>query len=294
MKSRFGLSVALATPVDENDAIAIDAMIKHARHCLDAGCASVTLFGTTGEGCSVGTAEREKVLDALLEAGISGQQIVMGVLVDAAEDAACQARSALEKGVRNILLAPPSYFKNVSDNGVFNWFSSVFKMLSGSACDIILYNLPSMTMVPLSLEFVGRLRTAFPEIVVGVKDSSGDWSYTERLLAAHRDLIILVGDERHLAKAVRLGGQGAISGMANFLPAEVRAMAVEGRDDGRAERLVEELLKYPVIPAVKALVARLTGDGRWLVPRAPLIALEPKERSALESAYDALFLSKDA
>ena len=292
MKTRFGLSVALATPFDENDAIAIDAMIKQARHCLDAGCASVTLFGTTGEGCSVGAAEREKVLDALLEAGISGQQIVMGVLVDAVEDAAGQARWALEKGVRNILLAPPSYFKGVSDNGVFNWFSSVFKALGRSARDIIVYNIPSVTMVPLSLELVGRLRTAFPEIVVGVKDSSGDWSYTERLLGAHSDLIILIGDERHLAKAVRLGGQGAISGMANFLPAEVRAMAVEGRDDGRAERFVEELLKYPVVPAVKALVARLTGDRRWLITRAPLVSLEPEECSALESAYNALFQSK--
>jgi 4-hydroxy-tetrahydrodipicolinate synthase len=292
VKTRFGLSVALATAVDENDAIAIDAMIKHARHCLDAGCASVTLFGTTGEGCSVCAAERESVLNALLEAGIDSRQIVMGVLVDAVEDAASQARLALEKGVRNVLLAPPSYFKGVSDDGVFNWFASVFRILGPAARDIIVYNLPSVTMVPLSLELVGRLRTAFPDIVVGVKDSSGDWSYTERLLAANRDLIILIGDERHLAKSVRLGGQGAISGMANFLPAEVRAMAVDGQDDGRAERLVDELLKYPVVPAVKALVARSTGDGRWLAPRAPLVALRPEECSALESAFSALFQSK--
>ena len=292
MKNRFGLSVALATPVDENDAIAIDAMIELAKHCLKAGCASVTLFGTTGEGCSVGTAERGKALDALLEAGISARHIVMGVLVDAVEDAACQARSALEKGVRNILLAPPSYFKGVSDEGVFNWYSSVFKALGRSARDIIVYNLPSVTMVPLSLDLIGRLKTAFPDIVVGVKDSSGDWSYTERLLAAHRDLIILVGDERHLARAVRLGGQGAISGMANFLPAEVRAMAVEGRDDGCVERFVEELLKYPVVPAIKALVARQTGDRRWLAPRAPLVPLGPEACDALESAYSALFQSK--
>ncbi len=64
-----------------------------------------------------------------------------------------------------------------------------------------------------------------------MKDSSGDWPFTETLLKVHGDLIILIGDERHLAKGVRLGGQGAISGMANFLPGEVKLMAEEGIDD---------------------------------------------------------------
>ncbi|TGU05832.1 dihydrodipicolinate synthase family protein, partial [bacterium M00.F.Ca.ET.156.01.1.1] len=93
---------------------------------------------------------------------------------------------------------------------------------------------------------VGRLKKAFPGVVTGVKDSSGNWSHTERLLKEHGDLAILIGDERDLAKGVRLGGQGAISGVANFLTQEVRAMAVDGKDDKRVEDLVVELLKFPV------------------------------------------------
>ncbi len=292
--TRFGLSVALTTPFDQDGSIIIDMMIAQAKRSLDAGCASCTLFGTTGEGSSIGTQERERVLAAFIEAGIAPEQIVVGVLVDAAEDAALQSSQALSKGVRNILLAPPSYFKNVSDDGLFGWYSQVFKALGDLARDVIVYNIPSVTMVPLSVSLVGRLSQAFPGIVTGVKDSSGDWAYTQELLKAHSDLIILIGDERHLAEGVRMGGQGAISGMANFAPREVGAMANEGRDDARVVDFVAELLKYPVTPAVKAMVARQLGDENWLAVRAPLLSISKDGQKQLGLVFDGLFRTKAA
>ncbi|TIS53268.1 dihydrodipicolinate synthase family protein [Mesorhizobium sp.] len=294
MTSRFGLSVALATPFDTSGQIAIPAMVAQARACLGAGCNSATLFGTTGEGASVGTEERRGVIEAMLVAGIPAHQLVAGVLVDAAEDAAEQARYALQRGARNILLAPPSYFKNVGEDGLFGWFSAVFAALGPLARGILLYNIPSVTMVPLPLGLIGRLRAAFPGVVAGVKDSGGDWSYSEALLSAHGDLVILIGDERHLARSVRQGGQGAISGMANFVTGEIRAMAVDGRDDARVESFVLELLKYPVTPAVKVMVARKTGDERWLTVRPPLEPIAAQERQQLAAAYDRLFATEPA
>ncbi|MBX5181903.1 dihydrodipicolinate synthase family protein [Rhizobium sp. NZLR3b] len=294
MTQKFGLSVALATPFGNNGDIAIDVMIEQAKRSLAAGCSSVTLFGTTGEGSSIGTQERERVLASMIESGIEASKIVVGVLVDAAEDAASQAGRALSKGVRNILLAPPSYFKNVSDDGLFQWFSAVFATLGAKARDIIVYNIPSVTMVPLTVSLIGRLRAAFPNIVIGVKDSSGDWPFTETLLKAHGDLVILVGDERHLAKGVRLGGQGAISGMANFVPREVKLMAEEGKDDSRIEDFVAELLKFPVTAAVKVMVAQLTSDDIWLAVRPPLVSISAEGQAELALAFDGLFRSKAA
>ncbi|ASW08673.1 dihydrodipicolinate synthase family protein [Rhizobium sp. 11515TR] len=294
MSENFGLSAALATPFDADGEIATPGVIEQAKHCLANGCKSVTLFGTTGEGASIGMQERKQVLAAMIAAGITPKQIVMGVLVDAAEDAAAQAGQALAQGVRNILLAPPSYFKNVSDDGLFKWFSAVFTMLGTHARDVIVYNIPSVTMVPLSISLVGRLRAAFPDVVVGVKDSSGDWPYTEELLKTHGDLIILIGDERHLARGVRLGGQGAISGMANLLPREVQAMAEKGIDDANVERFVEQLLNYPVIPSIKAILARLTDNDSWLSVRPPLVALNSHDSDTLFAAFGALFRAKAA
>lgn len=286
---RFGLSVALTTPFDEAGEIAIDKMIAQAKRSLAAGCASCTLFGTTGEGSSIGTQERERVISAFLEAGIRPDEIVVGVLVSAAEDAAVQAGWALSRGVRNILLAPPFYFKNVSDEGLFRWFSRVFAALGDQARDIIVYNIPPVTMVPLSVALVGRLKQAYPGIVTGVKDSSGDWIFAQELLKAHSDLIILIGDERHLAAGVRMGAQGAISGVANFAPHEIGAMANDGRDDQRVVKFVDQLLKYPVTPAVKAMVARQSNDEGWLRVRAPLLAMSRDVQSQLGVVFDDLF-----
>ncbi|QCJ00349.1 dihydrodipicolinate synthase family protein [Agrobacterium larrymoorei] len=294
MTGKFGLSAALTTPFLENGEIATDALIKQAKRALSSGCDSVTLFGTTGEGSSIGGRERANVLSASLNAGIDAKNIVVGVLVDSAQDAAEQASAALGAGVKNILLAPPSYFKNVSDDGLFAWFSSVFDEIGASARDILVYNIPSVTMVALSVDLIGRLRKAFPGVVTGVKDSSGDWPYTQRLLAEHSDLIILIGDERHLAQGVRLGGQGAISGCANFLPAEIRAMAVDGKDDARVQDLVVELLKYPVTPAVKVLVSYLTGEEIWHAVRPPLVSISAENRKKIEAAFESLFSSKAA
>lgn len=293
MTQKFGLSAALTTPFTTDGTVDIDAMIAHARRCLSNGCDSVTLFGTTGEGCSVGSRERQVILSRFVEAGIAPSSIVTGVLVDSIEDAADQSAEALKAGARNILLAPPSYFKNVSDDGLFDWFSSVFSQIGSTARDILVYNIPSVTMVTLSVELVGRLKQAFPGIVVGVKDSSGNWPHTERLLKEHGDLIILIGDERHLAQGVRMGGQGAISGCANFLPAEIRAMAVEGKDDKRVQDLVVELLKFPVTPAVKVLVSYVTGETIWHTVRPPLVSISAEDRKKIEAAFGSLF-SKQA
>jgi 4-hydroxy-tetrahydrodipicolinate synthase len=290
----FGLSAALTTPFDDNGSIVLQTMTEHAKYCLANGCDSVTVFGTTGEGSSIGHGERGQVLSALSAAGIAGSQVVAGVLVDSVADAVEQIAQALDAGARNVLLAPPSYFKNVSDEGLFSWFSAVFQQLGSKARDVIVYNIPSVTMVEISVDLVARLRTAFPSIIAGVKDSSGNWSYSERLLNEHADLAIMIGDERHLARGTQMGGQGAISGLANVLGAEVRAMAVDGKEDHRVTDLVNFILKFPVTPSVKVLVARTTGNSVWLNVRPPLVKVTAADRDQIGQIFDRAFATKAA
>ena len=159
---------------------------------------------------------------------------------------------------------------------------------------MILYNIPSVTAVTLSVGLIGRLRAAFPEVIIGVKDSSGDWAYTQQLLAAHSDLILLIGDERHLAHGVRLGAQGAISGLANVIAPRLLPLAQEGRDDAGIVRLVDDLLKYPVIPAIKSLIADKTGDHEWRRARPPLLAMTEADHAALIGAHAAIFTDQAA
>ncbi len=293
-RARFGLSAALTTPFEEDGSIDLARAAAHARWCLENGCSSVTLFGTTGEGASIADGERGALIDALVAGGVPASKIVAGVMANSAADACRQAGDALRRGCKGILLAPPSYYKSLSDDGIFAWFSSVLEGLGADARDIILYNIPSVTAVELSVDLVGRLRAAFGRAIAGVKDSSGNWAHTERLLAAHKDIAILIGDERDLAAGVRLGGQGAISGMANLVPERLLPMVDEGRDDPQIVETVRQLLAYPVTPGVKAMLARRTGDGAWRRVRAPMVALPDADFEAIGGVFDQLRLARAA
>jgi 4-hydroxy-tetrahydrodipicolinate synthase len=281
-KSSFGLSCALALPVHQDSSIDFLRLTAHASRSLEAGCSSVTVFGTTGEGASVSLSEREQVLGALLDAGVSLRlHVIGGVTAAAVGDAVDQARMLIDRDCRGVLLAPPFYFKNVTDEGLYRWFSQVFEKIGKRARDIFLYHIPSVTQASLSIELIGRLKAAFPEVVMGVKDSGGDWAYTEKLLRIHGDLTLLIGDERHLAAGLRLGAQGAISGLANVHSERLLKLIETAQDDPSVIELVNEILKFPVTPAVKALIAYRQTDPAWLNVRAPLIALTEAEAAHL-------------
>ena len=234
----FGLSVALAMPFEATGPVAFGKLAAHAAWCLGSGCSSVTVFGSTGEGASLGLAERERVLGALASHGIvPSREIVASVVATSVHDAAAQLRQLGEFGCRAGLLLPPFYYAVTDEEGLFRWFASVLERGGTDVGQVILYHIPAVTHVPISPELVGRLRDAFPELIAGVKDSSSDAANTERLLAAHGDLAILVGDERQLSPAVRRGAQGSISGLANVCPAALRTMIDSGRERCGRDRI---------------------------------------------------------
>ena len=289
---RFGLSCALALPLKDQFQIDHARLVAHVRGCLEGGCSSVTIFGTTGEGASVSLTERKEVLEVLAAAGITlSEQVIGGVASGSIGDAVEQVLAFMDRDCRGVLLAPPFYFKNVSDEGLYNWFSRVFRELGERAHDIILYNIPSVTEVQLSVDLVRRLKATFPDVVGGVKDSGRDWIYTENLLKARDDLLILIGNERHLADGIRLGAQGAISGLANLCPRILLEQIETGQDDPRITELADEMLEFPFVPAVKALLAQIKGDRAWSNVRPPLIPLSEDQAARLLKAYHRIFSS---
>jgi 4-hydroxy-tetrahydrodipicolinate synthase len=151
--SRFGLSCAISTPFDTAGHVDIARLVDHAGGCLAKGCDSITLFGTTGEGASIGLAARGAIFDAFSKAGIKPRtQLLATVVASSIEDAAEQAKMALDANVRGMLLTPPFYFRGVSDDAIFAWFGQLFDRLGGRARDMFAYHLPSVTGMPLSVD----------------------------------------------------------------------------------------------------------------------------------------------
>jgi 4-hydroxy-tetrahydrodipicolinate synthase len=140
------------------------------------------------------------------------------------------------------------------------------------------------------LPLISRLIEAYPGTVAGTKDSSGDRERIETLCREFPDFSVLAGTETLLLETLRNGGQGCISATVNVtsrLARRVYDAHASGRDD-EAETLQESLSAlrasietYPMIPALKALMAGLTDDGEWRNLRPPLSGLDGEQEKKL-------------
>lgn len=291
----IGLSCALMTPFDAAGAIDIPLLVRHARRTLAAGCDSITVFGTTGEGPMIATAERPAVFDALVADGFDmPRQIIGGVITNPPAEAIEQCRMIYRYGCRAILLAPPFYFPDPSEDGLFAWYETVIRALGSEARDIILYHIPQFTGAALSIALVDRLVAAFPGVIIGVKDSRGVWAETEARVRVHRDLQILVGNEADLAAAVRLGGKGSICGFANFIAGSLGPVAREGRDHDDIARLGRVIANIHFLGAFKVLMAHAFGEPQWLNIRPPLAPLSAADAATAIARWTAEFPKKPA
>ncbi len=292
---RIGLNCALSTPFAKDGGIDLRRMAAHAAEVMAEGCDGVTVFGTTGEGASIAVAERYQALAGLATSGIDLRaKVIAGVSAATASDAVAQARAGYEMGCRALLIAPPFYFAKASDDGLFRFFADVFGKLGGDLRDVILYHIPGMTRNSFSVALTLRLVKEFPGVIIGVKDSDGDWPATARRLKELKGLQILVGDERQLGNAVRHGGAGTICGLANVAADLLRPLAHEGREDSRVNAMVEAILAHSFMSAIKALIAERRGDPAWRIMRAPLDALPAAEARKLAARIAAIRASKPA
>lgn len=280
--AEFGISVALLTPFTADGALDLPCMGAHAQGLLRDGADGITLFGTTGEGASVGMEERGVAIDALVAQGLPAGRLTLGICATSVANAAAQVRQGLAAGIRVFLVLPPFYFPNPDQDGLFDWHAALMAA-TDPAAQFILYHIPQVTGVALSPALVDRLRIAFPARVRAIKDSSADWDTAQSFLALD-GLSVLVGDERLLHRAAALGGAGAISGVANLHPARLRHVLTSKTEDAALSREVDAIVAHPVIPALKALLADRTGDAAWARLRPPLHPLAAPERAALLAA----------
>jgi len=257
--------------------VAADLYTAHARWLFEQGCAGIVPFGTTGEALSVGIDERITAIRALIEGGIDPARMIPGTGLSNIADTARLSRSCLDMGCKAVLTLPPFYYKAVSEAGLYNYFAQLIAAI-GPDARIFLYHIPPIAIVGLPPSLVARLHADFPEQIVGIKDSSGDWENTRALLNIE-GLVIYPGSELPLIDSLALGAAGCISATAN-LNARAIAKVVDlyDRGDIDASRAAHESVKrfrsimqdYAPIPAQKRLLAIATGEERWANVRPPL------------------------
>jgi 4-hydroxy-tetrahydrodipicolinate synthase len=268
---------AIATPFQPDLTIDLGLLIAHARWLFDHGCDGLVLFGTTGEAVSLTAAERKRSLEALIAADIPAEKIVVGTGCCAVADAVDLSRHAADVGAAGVLVLPPYFYKGVGDDGVARYYEGLIGGCGASLPPLYLYHIPQLSGVSVSPDLLGRLIDRHGDKIRGYKDSSGNWSNTESILSRFPELDVYVGSETLLLEAMRAGGAGCISASVNVQPNVVRA-AIDAWRSSDAERLssranaVRRALEKSglLIPAVKAVLARIHGNYSWAITRPPL------------------------
>ena len=181
-----GVLAPVVTPFTSDFAPDEDRLLEHCRWLQSQNC-GLAVFGTNSEANSLSVTERMKILDTLVAGGVDPTRMMPGTGCCAITDSVELTKHALSHGVGGVLMLPPFYYKNVSDEGLYRNFAEIVQRVGDERLRIYLYHFPKMSAVPLGLELTGRLLEDFPGIVVGMKDSSGDRDNLEAMLKAFPD-----------------------------------------------------------------------------------------------------------
>jgi len=282
-----GLWAASVTPLQPDLAPDPTRLASHIEWLFQNGCHGVVLFGTTGEANSFSVSERRALLDELASNGTEMSRVVVGTGLCAVPDSVELTKHAVSLGCAGVLMLPPFYYKVVTEDGLFAAISNTIEQSKSDDLRVVLYHFPRMSGTGYSVPLIQRLKTAYPDILAGIKDSSGDTDNLTRYCREIDDLAVFAGSEALLPYALEEGGVGCVSATANLTSRLVRE--VYDGDKPAADKMIrtrKALEALPMVPMLKHILATESGDEAWNRVRPPLIELTTASQARLGEIVD--------
>lgn len=245
-----GVLAPVVTPFKADLSPDRDRFIRHCEWLLSQNC-GLAVFGTNSEANSMSVAERSKLLDAVVAAGLDPSRMMPGTGCCSFSDTVELTAQAVKHGCAGVLMLPPFYYKNVSEEGLYRYFSEVVQRVADTRLRIYLYHIPPVAMISITPGLVERLLKTYPTAIAGMKDSSGDWNNTKTFLDAFVDTArpartagaahtfdVFVGSDSFLLANLRAGGAGTISATANVNATAIHQLFEQWNttDDASADR----------------------------------------------------------
>ena len=288
-----GIIPPMITPLRDRDTLDGGGLEKVIEHILAGGVAGLFILGTTGEGPSLSYRLRRELIESTCRQVKGRVPVFVGISDTSFVESVNVARTAADSGADAVVLAPPYYMPE----GQPELREYLENLLPELPLPLFLYNMPSLTKVPFELDTV-RWAMQQPRIA-GMKDSSGNMVYFNRLLELHAqrtEWTLLIGPEELLAESVLLGGHGGVNGGANLFPRlYVELHAAAGRADLKRVRelhscvmqVAERLYtvgRHPssVIKGIKCAAACLGLAGDFMAE--PFHRFRDNERKIIEAA----------
>ena len=311
-----GVLAPALTPFKADLAPDRERFIRHCQWLLSQNC-GLAPFGTTSEANSMSASERISLLDALVTAGVDPLRMMPGTGCCSIIETVELTTHAVKQGCAGVLMLPPFYYKDVSEEGLYRYFSEVVQRVGDARLRIYLYHIPPVAVVGITPKLVERLLEAYPNAIAGMKDSSGDWNNTKTFLDAFAETApqlrpgfdVFVGSETFLLANMRNGGAGTISATANVNPAAIYELFAEcvgqSKFENRESKLehqqarlnvVREVFcsrKFPsLIAALKQAIAIYANDPEWARVRPPLVELTAEQAKLLAAELKTVDLRK--
>lgn len=286
-----GVFCASATPVLEDGSPDHATFAAHCKALIEEGCDGVALLGTTGEANSFSIAQRQQLLEKVIAAGIDPQRLLPGTSQTNVPDSITLVRHAVEAGVKACVVLPPFYYKGVSDEGLFRFYAELIEGVGSNDLRVVLYHIPPIAQIGISLELTARLRETFPGIIVGVKDSSGKIESMQAFASAFQDFSVLAGADPFMLPLLRSGGAGCITSSSNLIGKHLRVVFDNWFDPAQNDKVEAAQARinawrdlsnaYVQLPTIKAMLAKRRNHAGWTRVRPPLVDLTPAELDAV-------------
>ena len=273
---------AVLTPFKKDLTIDTKLFISHCEFLLKKNI-SLAPLGTTGEANSISVSEKIDLIKTLANSDLPKEKIIIGTGNTSFIDAALLTKTAVENKIYSVLLLPPFYYKNVSDEGVYQYYKEIINVVKSNNLRVFLYNIPQVSGVTISIDLVNRLKKEFSDLITGIKDSSGNFENTKKYKEI-KNFIVYPGSEKFLYDGLQIGCSGCISATTNVNIEAAKLIntfdKTEGESINKKIKAVRDVFeKYPVIAALKA--TKINEDSNWSNIRPPLVALSDQQRSNL-------------
>ncbi len=284
-----GIYSAALTPINDDLSINKNLYLEHCQYLMKQGHDGLAIFGTTGEANSFSIKEKCDTIDFLLSNNLDSNLLITGTGSSSVEDAIQLTKFAEKNKSRAVLLLPPFYYKNVSDEGIINYFRKIIETVGSSDFHYLLYNIPQTTSVVLNFNIIETLLKLYPNNIVGIKDSSGNIDSMLKTVKYFQDLALFCGHDSLVLKVCKRGGAGAITAGTNiagrllsFIINNInKEKEIEDFNSYQAllEQIRETITLEEPISVMKAYFSIINKNSDWNKVMPPLKSLDNPSNS---------------
>ena len=273
-----GVYAASLSVINSNGTLNVDETITHASKAINNGLHGVFFFGSTGQSQLISITEKKELISKIASHKLR-KHFFLGTGNNSLNENIDLVRYAMEYNFKNFLVMSPAYYKGNTDEGVFNFYSSLVQAVP--KIKIILYNFEKLSGYKFSADAVVKLVKTFPENIIACKDSSYNLFENLRL----PNFLIFPGSEAKLLRGLDLGCAGCISAVTNV----THSMARKVFDDFEKkipqtmnDKLIsvrETFDQYNLISSLHSFMSVKDNKFNNLLP--PLVLLSPEKKKEL-------------